>query len=556
VATRPFVQPQTPVKNSKDEVKYDAPENTSRWLSFRDVEIEKDQFERGNLIIKAFNSGASEEEVVATAMMHTLRERKLQFTPPTTAELHKQLTQAHLGIKEPHLLSLIAEYALDSDPIHYPNPAELKRVQHLLKELTHDDATLRSDLAQFNPKRREEIFVPLKLANEKGLYIYPWLSKKSAEFKFTSFSQFVTAGCMFGAGLQAADQIGNTFALIKHNIQFFPGQKIQRIIYNPKAANVYQAMLFSNLLDNYATFARQFSDPKETPSVLYHLPYVDYVLFGVELYLQGRITKNALNYLLKIIFEQKDSYKTQIESIFKKHGVDVTIISPFENLFGHVSLSPEKNIADTILNELNIDLDEKQISELSSEDKKNQVERCVKTCIEQLQTHAHDRLHQQVWRDFVSAHPDVKSLEDLFKIANAIIMGIAAHQQPDYKICSLLPLSEKQIQLSYVEYTKKLATANPKASNHYPAIFNATVSEPLVTYASNTCTNDGLPFYFSECQETVTSLIRDKKLLEHAHRNVFLFASKQPSMAPVPLQRFLPPEETSELTHRRRSSLR
>lgn len=66
--------------------------------------------------------------------------------------------------------------------------------------------------------------------------------------EISGFDTYHTAGCLFGSALKGMDQYGFYCELLnKQEIGFFPGQKIQHIIYNPEEPNPYEQMLFGEI---------------------------------------------------------------------------------------------------------------------------------------------------------------------------------------------------------------------------------------------------------------------------------------------------------------------
>jgi len=408
-----------------------------------------------------------------------------------------------------------------------PDTGAVKSAKFLLSKLTTFALSKKAainpfdemNIILFNKRHRDEILLPITFeAKEQnlGLYFYPWLSKKDRTFIPTGFTQYITAGCLFGSSLKGMDQHGANLELVKHDIKFFPDQKITIINYDPDASNPYEQMSFSEF-EKLCHLINIFARPGQPKNLLFHLPYYDYVLFGVELFVRGRIEVDALDSFFKIIFAKREEYLRKINAICKEHDIEVHIESPFDNLFGPPPVKPEE-ITSFILKTLNLSLEEVSPNielKLQQEKERNLVQYCLKL----LQANDFNLEHQQVWKDFIQLDgaENITNLEQLFKIANASILGVGTKRGHDYEACSLLPLSEKQIQVSYSNnYSKKL-------QKKYPAVVNITTFEPLLTYSPTT---QGLVFYFEHCQEALGELISNKKILCDSYKNVGLFANR------------------------------
>jgi hypothetical protein len=387
--------------------------------------------------------------------------------------------------------------------------------KHEIQLSSPEDSTL-----VFTPKHKEEIFLPLIIKeNQKqfGSYVYPWLSdnKSPINNEFKGFKQFVTAGCLFGAGIKGQDQNNAEFGLIKHDIQFFPGQKIERI----EDLNLYpyERALFLEL-EKQLRAVKSLSE-SDQPDLLYHLPYYDYILYGVELFLREKITLPALNKFFEIILNKKEELIGKIRELCVRYKVNVKIESPFENLFGVLPTS--NSIAHIIFDLLNIDLNEID-NEIKG--KQNNEQKLVKNCLEKLQSNNINPEHRKVWQDFlkIDTSVEINNLEQLFKIANALMIGIAAKDKNNNETCSFLPVSEKQIQVGYAFYSKELSTISSEGKNPYPSIVNLTFLESVLAYSP---ASNGLLFYFGSYLKNLQDLIVKEQILSNSYQNVSFFAN-------------------------------
>ncbi len=375
----------------------------------------------------------------------------------------------------------------------------------------------------FNKTRREESFLPFTLQGNQqtnmGFYIYPWISSNHSNFRFSGFKQFVVAGCIFGAFIKGRDQYDATFELIKHDIKFHASQKIVDIECNLTMFSSYETTLFSEF-EKLVLMMKQLTKKNEPTQLYYHLPYYDYILFGVELFIRGRMTLPALNLFFKAIFLRKEQHENEINRICFSHDIVVKIGSPFENLFGELPHTDE--YASFILDKLG--LRDNEVEPTLDEGLQNENEKkLVQHCLKMLQTNSGNEEHRQIWENFEGVNEqELNNLEQLFKMANAVMIALASTKtQENFETCSLLPLSEKQIQVSFANLNKKLPV-------QYPAVFNITTLDPLISYDNNN-KNHGLLFYFRNCQESLTKLVTKRKILDDAHRNVGRCAAQEES---------------------------
>ncbi len=394
---------------------------------------------------------------------------------------------------------------------------ELKTMQNLLSKLAafanskqKDSMKIcENDQSQFliyNPLRRKEIFLPTHLG-DTALYFCPWLSKQNAKWQFTGFNHFVTASCLFGTSLKARNNKKRKFPMIKHFMDFYDGEQIVNIAYNNSLPNAYELSFLIELQKMFALI-KKLSVTTHNPELTIHIPGYDYILFGIELYLQGRITKTALENFITIIFDKITVYKKHIRAACDEHNIKVAFISPFDNLFGDIDNTQ------AMLVEINKLLGLADATTFSY-NKENE-EKFVWKCLFKLVNNNYYDVHQFVWKDFLnsSVHENnlIKTMEDLFKIANAVIIGITAWKTEPYSTCSLLPLDEKEIQRRYSDYSNKIA------KDIYPPVFMGTILPTLLSYSEDT---NGQLFYFDldGGDASICELIKEN-IIESASSNI------------------------------------
>lgn len=219
-------------------------------------------------------------------------------------------------------------------------------------------------------------------------------------------------------------------------------------------------------------------------TVVCHLPYIDYIMFGVRLYVEGCMTKRALGEFCSVILQDVKNLKNRTNRIFSKaRGIDLIIATPFENLFDIEKLlaifndpDPKKTthikadaMSEFVLNELELSTDESVYANANANLEKSetpieqqQKERQAKI-VSHLQklliNNQYNPLHAAVWRDFIQVAETMgntpTTLEELFKIANAVLVGIGSHDMAPHEVCSLQPYSEKPIQTTFDKFSQK-----------------------------------------------------------------------------------------------------
>lgn len=381
-----------------------------------------------------------------------------------------------------------------------------KKVTRLLEPMKSlKGFNLFSNVYICNIKRRKEVFIPIDIDHGKyGMYIYPWISNNTTVSAFAGFDQFVMAGCMLGASLKGILKDKQEVTLIDHRLRLDHHQVIDDIRFD-ESMNIYDKIQFSQL-KRLSRLIRILS-ASGSVRIYYHLPYLDYILFALKLYINKRMTYSAFEKLCNLILVKKEEHTNKIKTIFKSHDITAIVESPFENLVTSVSDSEEyvKNIL--ALFKINPTPICQEVSEASM----------VELCIRLLITNELNSQHRAVWHDFMSnLSLNIHTFEDLFRMANIIIQGVACIKSLDYKTCSILPLTEKQIQVEYAKFNKKVKTP-------YPAIFNMTVLDPVIPYSTST---KGTLFYFNDNDKEISSLISDEFLVK-ASKNITIFAQRK-----------------------------
>jgi hypothetical protein len=318
--------------------------------------------------------------------------------------------------------------------------------------------------------------------------------------------------------MQGITQDGDAVTLINHQLTLRPGQKIEYIRYNAKDGNPFEQVLFHEF-EKTCTLIKAFTKSDQPKKLLYHLPTFDYIIFSLKLFIHNQISYSALDNFIQAVLSLQLVYKEKLGSLCQSHGIEIVFQSPFSNLFDNINID---NPTQSIISQLKIKTEEGSTKETQEEQ-----ERLFTTfCLSKLTTTgAGNKIHARIWKDFIASKisaPD--TIEDLFKIANTVIVATASQGLKDYETCSLLPLSEKQIQLEYESCRDKCNKRFPDKQPVYPSTLNLTVFEPVITYSPTT---SGLLFYLSGSLNSLSSLITEKEIIHHATRNIGFFAQKK-----------------------------
>jgi len=164
-----------------------------------------------------------------------------------------------------------------------------------------------------------------------------------------------------------------------------------------------------------------------------------------------------------------------LRDICAPQGIKITIESPFDNAFGSLPLlSSADSLTKHILSILQL---KESVGEITQEEVLQKELEVVNRCLALVTENDVNPLHKKVWQDFITKNEALKkltTLKALFKIANAVMIGVASYKKRDDEVCSLMPLSGKQIQRGYTTYSGD----NPD----YPRTVNLTFMDPIIGY--------------------------------------------------------------------------
>ncbi|MFC3908564.1 hypothetical protein ACFORL_05680 [Legionella dresdenensis] len=469
------------------------PEEAWKMLeTFKDIFVHPDFFEKGLVVI----------------------------SPPASPDMPRSSETLRINEREYVIFNQNKEKWGDSPT---PESRSINKTKKLATELSRyakqqnqTDFAVHNNAGIYNKQRREEIFLPLTVATTDSsvqCYAYPWLGRGGNMPQFKGAARFVSAGCMFGATLSGKTNTQKEITLINHKLPLEKDEIITEVIYDKQSQNPFEETLFQEF-EKTCCIIDALCQQNKPKQLLYHLPLYDYLLFGVKLVLQNRMTHDALSTLTKAVVEKAAFYRVKLLEICQPHNIELTITSPFEGLF--TEFDPNAP-AQSLWTQLGLATEEQSVPHDHAEAELTQ------SLLERLQTANHNQKQQQIWQTLVALEKNpITDIEGLFKVANAVILAEASQGQGDYETCSLLPLSEKQIQVQYDGYVAMAANAAGKGKKSIAAIVNITMFEPVITYSPTT---KGLLFYMACCLKSLATLIKDHQILKSASQKLGLFAS-------------------------------
>lgn len=279
-------------------------------------------------------------------------------------------------------------------------------------------------------------------------------------------------------------------------------------------------MLFSEFERLIKFINNQPAPSDQTKKLVYHLPSIDYILFGIELFIRGRITIKALESFFSIILQKEADYRKKIESVCIDNNIEVTLASPFSNLFDKSAFNQQSLVA-SIFKALEQSTNEVDPANIDETHQKLNEQRLVHLILQKLQTNHNNEEHRNVWADFLSVHKieEITTLDKLFKLANAVMLAIAAKGKNKNETCALLPLTEYRIFDAYNKFQNNFGKLA-----QYNEILNIMFLDPLYSLGKN---NDHTAFSTPpKMIPVVDTLIKKDKQLALALNNAALFSRK------------------------------
>jgi hypothetical protein len=172
-------------------------------------------------------------------------------------------------------------------------------------------------------------------------YFYPTVSDKKLYSAHPSKSppikEFVLASCLFGASIMGYEpknecNIEKSHPLVDHKLEvedFIDRVKVDRCEENQIQLHPYETMMFA-AFDRLIPIMRDIAGAEAR--VRYHVPDKDYMLYGIRLYIECKISYRALNQYIKAVRDRGNLHRRIISAIAEKHKMPITIESPFDNL--------------------------------------------------------------------------------------------------------------------------------------------------------------------------------------------------------------------------------
>lgn len=153
------------------------------------------------------------------------------------------------------------------------------------------------------------------------------------------FDEFILANCLFGASLLGVDAAGKKYPMIDHDLKV--DSIIERIeVVDNNQLHPYEVMMFASF-DKLAALMHHTGNKHFV--VRYHLPVVDYMLYGLHTYIIGVMSFAAFDEYIKVVKERGIIHSNILTALARKNNLNLLIESPFDNFASDISsMSAEK----------------------------------------------------------------------------------------------------------------------------------------------------------------------------------------------------------------------
>ena len=200
---------------------------------------------------------------------------------------------------------------------------------------------------------REEYYLPFAFMYDQrpvgGAYMHCWeagrpeqLVESRKPVEEQRFKEFFTGGCMFGTPLYGIDQFGKKHSLTNPYTEMPEYAKIQ-FVSSPHRVHPDETLSRESLV-NVLNFMMTLG--VEQPRLNYHLPLSNYIFYGINWFLRGKMTPSALTAYIRKIRKRAAKQRSFLELQSCLFGIQINAGSTLDAL----GFSGFKD--DTVLEEL------------------------------------------------------------------------------------------------------------------------------------------------------------------------------------------------------------
>lgn len=188
-------------------------------------------------------------------------------------------------------------------------------------------------------KSREEYYLPLAFQFDGqpvgGSYFHAWeagtpkqVQNPRPSVSEKPFKEFFTGGCLFGVPLYGIDQDGMKHSLTNPYYEI-PMTSIMQSIDCPYDIHPDEILTRESLV-NAIYMIKALGD--ENVVLRYHLPYSNYVIYGLNWFLKGNMTKQALAQYIELLKERVSSQKSYLQNVSENFDIQINCCTTLDSL--------------------------------------------------------------------------------------------------------------------------------------------------------------------------------------------------------------------------------
>ena len=320
----------------------------------------------------------------------------------------------------------------------------------LVSRLSHDPSAICVE------RYREEYYLPIAYMYKNipvgGNYLHIWESGTVPQLKVPRLSiqqqpvkEFFTGGCMFGSTLYGIDQFGNQHPLTNPYHKMNEESIVQSIVC-PYSLHPDEIVTRESLR-NSVTLMKVLGQG-DSAVLRYHLPVVNYLIYGINWFLQGKLSRAALVEYVDQVKKRSVVQRQMVQKIACESNIEINIFSTLDVL--GLAESRSEEILENLFSVIGLPI--RSFDQLSAEDllalRIEVIDKMIAyLCLDDFVGEVWSHIQNKVIEGSVSFEPgDLLSVNYMDYSAN---LALAAKSHGDREVVSLLPSHESPVSYWY-----------------------------------------------------------------------------------------------------------
>lgn len=188
-----------------------------------------------------------------------------------------------------------------------------------------------------------EVYIAVKFSEKKAAYLSPWVTQgniKSTELPHAPKIKLFSSGtCLFGDSLKGKNQFGQAYPLVERD-QIHAMTGIVTSVIGDKELSAYELVMYQ-MFDILLPMIELLGSYKNV-EISYHIPVPEYILYGIDYYLNQKITLEALLEYIQKVNERGYQHKAMMHYFGLASNKKVYCFSPLDSLALEELVTKEK----------------------------------------------------------------------------------------------------------------------------------------------------------------------------------------------------------------------